>query len=660
MKRWIQLGVVAIWLAVPFVAGAQPPAAPGEPLNERSLEELLSVEVASVVGAAKHEQRVTEAPSSVTIVTAADIRTFGWRTMADVLRSVRGFHTTNDRNYSYVGVRGFGRPTDYNNRVLVMVDGHRLNDNIYDAAALGTEGIIDLDLVERIEIIRGPGSALYGTSAFFGVINVVMRRGGSLSGLEGSATAGSFDSFGGRAAFGRSWADGRDVLVSVRAVRSGGNGELYFPDFDTPETFDGRATGMDADRGGSVFLSGRSGGLALQATYGSRNKHVPTASWGTRFGDSRYETTDSRGWIDASYDRTVGTTAVAGRAYVDYMGYDGIYPFDEGEGDLNLDTAQGAWLGGELGASRQVGRHRVATGVEYGFHARQAQRNWDLGGDVYVDDRRQSHQSAVYLQDEIALGRRLTATIGARLDWWSLGPGSLRPRAGLVYRPDESTAIKLLYGEAFRAANVYELFYGDVRSVPNPNLDPELLRTSEVVFEKYVGGRVRFTATGFVTHIEDLIDQEGEDAVGHVNRGSVGASGIEAEMEYRSATGVLARGSIVSQRARDRDASEDLTNAPQHLGTFQLAVPLATRTVTAALDSSFVGERLSRTGQPLDSFWLANSVLSWEPLGTGLRLQGGVYNVFDGQYRHPVGSEFVQDSIGQDGRTFGVKAAVRF
>ena len=660
MKRWIHLRVLAVWLAVPAAAGAQPPAAPAEPLNERSLEELLSVEVATVVGAAKHEQRVTEAPSSVTIVTAADIKTFGWRTMSDVLRSVRGFHTTNDRNYSYVGVRGFGRPTDYNNRILVMVDGHRLNDNIYDAAALGTEGIIDLDLVERIEIIRGPGSALYGTSAFFGVVNVIMRRGGAISGVEGAAEAGSFDAFGGRAAFGRSWANGRDLLVSVRATRSGGNGELYFPDFDAPETFDGRARGMDADRGGSVFLSGRSGGLALQATYGSRNKHVPTASWGTRFGDRRYETTDSRGWIDASYDRAVGGTALTGRAYVDYMDYDGIYPFDEGATDLNLDTAQGAWLGGELGASRQAGRHRVATGVEYRFHARQWQRNWDMGGDVYVDDRRRSHQSAVYVQDEIALGRRFTATIGARLDWWSLGPGSVRPRAGLVYRPDETMAIKLLYGEAFRAANVYELFYTEINSVSNPDLDPELLRTSEVVFEKYAGGRVRFTATGFVTHIENLIDQEGEEAVEHINRGSVGASGVEAEVEYRSATGVLARGSIVSQRARDRDASENLTNAPRHLGLFQFAVPLATRTVTAALDASFVGERLSRTAQPLDAFWLANTVLTWEPIGTGLRVQGGVYNVFDRQYEHPVGGEFVQDAIGQDGRTAGVKVAVRF
>ena len=113
----------------------------------------------------------------MTIVTAEDIRTFGWRTLAEALTSVRGFYTTNDRNYTYVGVRGFGRPSDYNNRVLVLVNGHRFNDNVYDQALVGNEFPIDLALVERIEIIRGPGSALYGTSAFFAVINVVAASG---------------------------------------------------------------------------------------------------------------------------------------------------------------------------------------------------------------------------------------------------------------------------------------------------------------------------------------------------------------------------------------------------------------------------------------------------------------------------------------------------
>ena len=138
-------------------------------------------------------QKVTEAPSSVTIITADEIRGFGHRTLADVLRTVRGFYVTYDRNYSYLGVRGFSRPGDYNARVLLQVDGHRLNDNVFGSALIGTEFPLDVDLIERIEIIRGPSSALYGTSAFFAVINVITQTRQPENGLEASATLGSFD-----------------------------------------------------------------------------------------------------------------------------------------------------------------------------------------------------------------------------------------------------------------------------------------------------------------------------------------------------------------------------------------------------------------------------------------------------------------------------------
>ncbi len=73
-------------------------------------ESLLFDEIPSVFGASKYEQKVTEAPASVTIITAEEIRRYGHRTLADVLRSARGFYTSNDRNFSYAGVRGFSRP----------------------------------------------------------------------------------------------------------------------------------------------------------------------------------------------------------------------------------------------------------------------------------------------------------------------------------------------------------------------------------------------------------------------------------------------------------------------------------------------------------------------------------------------------------------------
>ncbi len=100
-----------------------------------SLEELINL---PVVGS-RIRQKLSEAPADVSIVTRDEIKKYGYRTLADILKSERSFYVRNDRIYSYLGVRGFGRPGDYNSRILLLIDGIRINDNIYDQAPIGTE-----------------------------------------------------------------------------------------------------------------------------------------------------------------------------------------------------------------------------------------------------------------------------------------------------------------------------------------------------------------------------------------------------------------------------------------------------------------------------------------------------------------------------------------
>jgi outer membrane receptor for ferrienterochelin and colicin len=94
-------------------------------LNAMPIEQLLNVEVLT---ASKFPQRISEVPSSVSVITGDDIRRYGYRSLADILRSARGVYVTYDRNYSYVGTRGSGRPGDFNTRLLILIDGRRLND----------------------------------------------------------------------------------------------------------------------------------------------------------------------------------------------------------------------------------------------------------------------------------------------------------------------------------------------------------------------------------------------------------------------------------------------------------------------------------------------------------------------------------------------------
>ncbi|UUZ48432.1 TonB-dependent receptor plug domain-containing protein [Massilia sp. B-10] len=122
---------LALGLPVHGVVRAAP-----QDLTTVPLEQLLTMEVFS---ASKFKQNASDAPAVVTVISAADIRAYGWRTLADVARSVRGLYVSYDRNYSYLGERGFLRPGDYNTRFLLLVDGNRVNDAVYDQAPVGGE-----------------------------------------------------------------------------------------------------------------------------------------------------------------------------------------------------------------------------------------------------------------------------------------------------------------------------------------------------------------------------------------------------------------------------------------------------------------------------------------------------------------------------------------
>src|SRR3989339_846695 len=232
--------VLALMLSVQAAAGASP--AEAYDLTGLSIEELLTVEVFS---ASKFTQKITEAPAAVTIITAADIKQYGHRTLADVLASVRGMYVSNDRNYAYLGVRGFNRPGDYNSRILLLTDGARRNDALYDQAHIGNEAPIELDWVKRLEFVSGPSSAVYGGNALFGIVNAVMLDGGDVNGTRLSAEVGSGASRRLGLLAGQRMDDTRDWLVALAASDTRGS-DLYFPEFNTGVD-NGWARGLDGE-----------------------------------------------------------------------------------------------------------------------------------------------------------------------------------------------------------------------------------------------------------------------------------------------------------------------------------------------------------------------------------------------------------------------------
>src|ERR1700683_2720780 len=143
-------------------------------LTDMSLEQLMQI---SVVGASKYEQKQSEVGAAVSVITRQEIKAFGWRTLDQALASLPGVYVTYDRQFTYLGVRGFSLPGDINTRVLVTINGNRVNDPIFDSGPFGREFPLDMDLIERIEFIPGPGGAIYGQNAIFAVVNIITRTG---------------------------------------------------------------------------------------------------------------------------------------------------------------------------------------------------------------------------------------------------------------------------------------------------------------------------------------------------------------------------------------------------------------------------------------------------------------------------------------------------
>lgn len=645
-------------------AGAE--AAPTTDLTALPIEQLLELQVQ---GASRYPQQISEAPAAVSIVTAEDIKTFGYRTLADVLNSIRGLYLSYDRNYHYLGVRGFSRAGDYNTRALLLVDGVRNNDNIYDQAAIGTDFGIDIDLIDRVEFIAGPGSSVYGPNAFFGVINVITRNGGDFNGAKVSLEAGSARTGKARATYGGRTENGAEWLVSASRYSQRGR-DLHFSEFDTPGNNGGVARNLDFDRSTSLFAKLKASELTLTLAHGERKKGTPTASFDQVFDDGRSQVVDTHTSLGAEYRRELKPQlAMTARAQLGYYRYRGDYVYDYPPLTVNHDDSVGNWWGGELHfVSTAFKGQKLAYGGEYRRDTRIDQANYDIAPFFsYLDDRRRAHSYGVYAQDEVALRDDLILNAGLRYDQQSLGGGTANPRLGLIYKLRPATTLKAVYGTAYRTPNAYERYYivggsGSQGFKPNPGLAAEHIRSAELVFEHAPDAGQRFLVSLFRNDVRDLISLATDPADGNLmfqNVQGARAKGLEAEWERRWADGLRLKGSYSWQMARDAETGALLPNAPRHLVKLHFSGPFFGARNRYGLEVLGASARKTLAAE-VPSYALANLTLLTTQLARGVELSASIYNLFDRRYFDPASAEFRQDALEQNGRSLRLKMGYQF
>ncbi|MCC7381320.1 MAG: TonB-dependent receptor [Deltaproteobacteria bacterium] len=633
---------------------------PGE-IEALSLEDLLS----PVSGASLYDQPQSQAPSSVSVITREEIARLGYRTLADLLEGLRGFYVSGDRNYSYVGSRGFGLAGDYNSRLRVLVDGHVINDAIFDSWAPDRMFPVDLSRVARVEIIRGPSSSIYGSSAFFGVINIITERPGSRRydarvALELGSLGEEQIQLGLQSELIAGWWVSLHGSIGHRT----GAELLHFPELDPDSAGGSVVHGQDAEAYERVQLSASRGDLALHAVLSHRSKQVPTASYGALPGDPRLETSDGWGYLDLAYDGALSDRVrLTARAHVDQYLYSGTYPYDLRESpddppllDLNVDDARARWWGAEARLGLTLFEDsRLLAGAEIRHAFEIAQRNaYQTSGSVPLDRVDDQLLVAAFVQLDLHLLPPLRLSLGARYDHYldSFG-GAFNPRVAVLLDLTRSTTIKALFGRAFRAPNAYERYYAVEGQILNPALRPETIDTYELVFEQRLLERWRLEISGYFYLLHDLIrlGLNEEELLMFSNDDRVHGLGLEIEVEGRL-NPVWVRLSYALQETHSEASDDRLPNSPAHLLKGLFAAPLGTDRLWLSSELVLVGPRLTLSGATAPLSATLNLHLRFEDVIPGVAAALSIKNLLDTPRLDPASAEHAQDVIAQDGRLF--------
>lgn len=595
-KKGLLLGLLLMQIFPVFAA---------KNLEQMSLEELMNI---SIVGASKYEQKQQQVAAAVSVITRADIRTYGWRTLNQALASLPGIHTTYDYQYEYLGTRGFGLPGDFNSRVLITINGNRINDATYDQGPTGRDFPLDIDLIERIEFFPGPGSAVYGQNAMMGVVNIVTRTGASVNGAELSTSYQTAETMPQeRATFGKKFSNGTDALLSFSGLQSRGT-DRFFDYGDSG--ISGAARRLDGENVKQLFAQATHGPLAFDFIYGDRRKDDPT---GMFFSDplvaGQFQR-DRRLNTQIQYNDNFAndTLNVLGRFFLGQYRYDN--PLIYG-GEKTLSTGPSDWHGAELRLlSTALSNHKLMAGVEYQNNTsiKQSFQNFDHPEDN-IAIKSSVVRVGVYAQDEWRITDTLSATVGLRYDYsaWigSLG-NRLSPRGALIWQATPKTTFKALYGRAHRSPNAYERDYTDgISQVANPGLRSEMVDTAELVADYLPLPNMNLRATVYAWDMHNIIAL-GIDPVSGLSQyqqtsQKVLARGTELSLDKTWDWGARLRSSFGIQNAEQQDSH--LPNSPYHLGKLNISIPIPLITgLRAGYELQYYGKRKTLDGTHTDNY----------------------------------------------------------
>jgi outer membrane receptor for ferrienterochelin and colicins len=641
------------------------------------LPQLSLVPSRKVTAASRVDQSVDDAPASVSVISGYEIEAFRYPTIAEALRGQRGIAIQSDGVYTGLTLRGLGQPGDYGNRVLVLSDGATLNDNILWQSYVGYDGRVDLGDLSRIELVRGPGSVLYGTGALTGLVNLVSKPLPERPTGEVRVSANDARTARARAAFAMPFSARSGFSLSVSGAHSDGRSLTLATtpptDVDHVERFDAATSQLRAQWKD----------LSLQGFFTYRQQDIPAGAYGSVVGDPRNWVRDTRGLFELRYEPELlkNRLRLYTRGFLNLYRFDSEQPFaTDTDEELVRERYRGLWFGAE---GRLVGtfsrRLRLTLGSEIQASTQASLYGQSLQAGVTETTVAQDLPYQIYAGYGLidwTINDVVTISAGARVDAWSTFGATVNPRLNLVLRPKRAHVVKLVAGRAFRAPSVYELRYEDGKTqVPSTyqgnKLGPELTWSGEIEYTYRFFEHWAFVSAAHCQYAERYIEQTltdpNNDRSPIYYRNSPDealTAGGDLELRRELFRGLLIAGSygyLYSRYIGEKPmGSVRLPNAPAHYGSFRAIVPLWVDTKIAFRTSLEAPRRISaqtqaRTGTAVITDLVFSGALS----SIGLDFAVGVYNLFDFRLPLPTDPTFVTRTLPQPGRTLLVSLGLR-
>jgi len=637
--------------------------------------------------ATKHLMESRTAPAINSVITAEEIRNMGARNLFDVLDKIPGFSTSWNQIKGVIDVRGV--QTDHAEKVLLMIDGVRIRDSYTGSPTFLFGEDLMVENIKRIEVVRGPGSALYGANAFVGVVNIITRDPQDYGDdhVVASATVGSFNTRQVDLLF----ADNKgDLKISGHLNYLDTDGERPLIEEDalsnspvynsSASLAPGRAQGADEKL--DVGLKLKYKDFLLNGRIIDKERGFFAGVLGALSTESKLDV--SMGLADLNYHKVISDALdLSGKLYfvhMDYDAYSEIYPpgFTGGNdvGLIGNPSFKNDVIGIELTANYTIDDHLVTSGVVYEEDRQYDVRSITNFADPFsppVDTTETSNFNknvtrkiwAAYVQDVWEITAYDSLTLGVRYDHYSDFGGTTNPRIGYVHEFENEMIVKLLYGRAFRAPNNNELYsINNPAVVGNPDLEPETIETLEASVEIPFLRYFTFNTSYFHNVIDDIIrlDTSQPSPYPFVNATKESTvDGVEAELKCsfgKNRYGYL----NASYQDSEDDQGRDLPYVADWMGNAGYNHEFFGK-LNANVNVYWIGERTRLEGDTRDkapSATLVDVTLILRNFYKRLEIKGSVFNLLDEDFVAPSTITSITNDLPLHRRMFLMEVLYRF